>query len=80
MPKTVEIILKEKALVSATGIDGSNLIVFAGAEYAEMVGAKALEMADGGYFALAEEYVKAMGSISITMDNCTAAFDNSGKK
>ncbi len=68
-----------KNILEATGIDGSNVIVFDAVGFAEMVADKAIELYKanpGGK--LAEQYLQTM-KIDIKMENCTATFDNTTK-
>lgn len=66
---------KERSFISATGIDGSNILAFNGEAFAEKVAscAERLHKIDS---ILAREYLQAMGNLTIAMYDNKANFDN----
>ena len=68
-----------ETILKATGIDGSNVIVFDAVGFAEMVANKAKELnKEAGGTELAHKYLETM-KLEIKMENCTATFDNTTK-
>ncbi len=67
---------KPTALINATAIDGCNILVFDGVEFAKTVAEKSKELFKLDKD-LAMEFLKTMNGISMSMENCTASFDNS---
>jgi hypothetical protein len=70
--------MERNGLINATGVDGCNIILFDGVEFAREVSRQA-EILYEKSPELSKEYIKSMGSFTIKMEKCTATFDNKSR-